>query len=266
MPLNSEKRIVTLVDQSPALIPDIEHAPRAGWGDFPQVIVANTIAAVKRNAAYSAAKTGDIGGAVRLVDETLTGVTVDRIVAALKGRAAILQPVHAVEAEGINRIPAVMAEALEERIRSRLTVHVGTEIVQTNSVGHTGASGWQRIANPATFDGGVEKGAVYVLLDDFVGQGGTLANLRGHIRANGGEVLVAATLTGEPYSAKLAPSTATLAALRVKHGAPLEKWFRDTFGFGFERLTESKARYLTRAESVDVVRNRIAQARFEANR
>ena len=73
-------------------------------------------------------------------------------------------------------------------------------------------------------------------------------------------------MTGAPYSAKLAPNAATLAALRDKHGAPLENWFRETFGYRFERLTESEARYLTRAESVDVIRNRIAQARFEANR
>ena len=101
-------------------------------------------------------------------------------------------------------------------------------------------------------------------MDDFIGQGGTIANLKGYIESNGGQVILATTLTGHAYSAKLAPTESTLAALRAKHGK-LEDWFRDIFGYGFEWLTESEARYLTRAENVDVIRNRLAQARSQAN-
>jgi adenine/guanine phosphoribosyltransferase-like PRPP-binding protein len=42
-------------------------------------------------------------------------------------------------------------------------------------------------------------------VDDFVGQGGTLANLIGFIKSLGGHVVGATALTGKPYSAKLAP-------------------------------------------------------------
>jgi hypothetical protein len=77
-------------------------------------------------------------------------------------------------------------------------------------------------------------------------------------------VALATTLTGDAYSAKLSLSTQTL-ALRAKH-EQLEDWFRKTFGYGFEQLTESEARYLTRAEDADTIRNRIAAARSQAHR
>ena len=76
--------------------------------------------------------------------------------------------------------------------------------MQLNSVGHTGADGFTRLANQALFSGNVVAGQEYLVVDDFVGQGGTLANLIGFIRSLGGEVLGATVLTGKSYSAKLA--------------------------------------------------------------
>ena len=54
--------------------------------------------------------------------------------------------------------------------------------------------------------------------------------------------MLASTLTGKPYSAKLSLEQATLIALRDKHGDKLESWWKETFGYGFEFLTESEAR------------------------
>lgn len=44
---------------------------------------------------------------------------------------------------------------------------------------HTGANGFGRLARQPFFEGVVTAGQDYVLVDDFVGMGGTLANLRG---------------------------------------------------------------------------------------
>ena len=100
------------------------------------------------------------------------------------------------------------------------------------------------------------------MIDDFVGQGGTLANLIGFIRTRGGKVLGATVLTGKPYSAKLAPDEAQIGALRAKHGAELQEWWQQRFGFGFECLTRSEARYLENTADADTVRSRIAAAGF----
>jgi len=73
-------------------------------------------------------------------------------------------------------------------------------------------------------------------------------------------------LTGKGYSATLALRADTLTALRAKHGPELEDWWRKTFGYGFDALTESEARYLLRAENADAVRDRILEARSPAKR
>lgn len=105
-------------------------------------------------------------------------------------------------------------------------------------------------------------GRNYVLVDDFIGQGGTLANLRGHIIGGGGNVMGAITLTGKEYSAKLALQAATLEELRRKHGKEIENWWRDNFRHSFEGLTESEARYLIRAEDAHTIRTKLAEAGF----
>ena len=73
-------------------------------------------------------------------------------------------------------------------------------------ISHTGADGFGRLARQALFIGEVEKGETCILVDDLVGQGGTLANLRGYIHKQGGHVVAALVSTGKPYSAKLTPS------------------------------------------------------------
>ena len=98
-------------------------------------------------------------------------------------------------------------------------------------------------------------------MDDFIGQGGTLANLKGYIESKGGKVVLATTLTGKSYSAKLTPSIETILRLRQKHGNELENWWRQTFGYSFEQLTESEARYLERSDDALSIRDRLIAAR-----
>ena len=103
-------------------------------------------------------------------------------------------------------------------------------------------------------------------MDDFVGMGGTLANLRGYIEEQGGRVIAAVTLTGKPYSAKLALDKEQLQELRNKHGKELETWWQENFGHSFDCLTQSEARYLACTENADTIRNRIAEAEQTGNR
>jgi hypoxanthine-guanine phosphoribosyltransferase len=130
-------------------------------------------------------------------------------------------------------------------------------------VGHTGASGFARLAHQARFVGRISPGQSYLLVDDFVGQGGTLANLIGYIGSQGGQVLGATVLTGKPYSAILAPDGPLIQALRDKHGRELEDWWNESFGFDFERLTRSEARYLEKTPDAHTIRDRIVAAGLE---
>ena len=202
------------------------------------------------------AKAGDPDSAFRLVDDLLSMAIVKQLQDVFQNIDPVLVAAHAIEGAGVNAIPEAFAEVLAELLHWRTE----SAIVQTNIVGHTGASGFARLARQARFDGLVDQGKKYILVDDFVGQGGTLANLRSHVMRGGGCVLGATVLTGKPYSAYLALTSETLAALRTKHGKELEIWWNQRFGFGFDCLTESEARYLLNTPNADRVRNKITAA------
>ena len=175
--------------------------------------------------------------------------------------APTLVSANAYERGGLNAIPAALAKLLGER----LAFPFRTSVVQANIVSHTGADGYGRLARQARFDGDVDKDCEYVMVDDFIGQGGTLANLRGWIEKRGGNVVGAVALTGKPYSARLNPSQEQLHELRERHGPDFEKWWREHFGHTFDCLTQSECRYLARSPDVDTIRNRLAEAQQDGN-
>ncbi len=122
---------------------------------------------------------------MRLANDLLSSEAVAAIRSLLPTTPPVLVPVRAIETGGINLIPDAMAHELGRR----LGLPVTSEIIQTNTVGHTRASGFHRLAFQPTFSGRIETRRPYLLIDDHVGLGGTLANLRGHIEAEGGQVV-----------------------------------------------------------------------------
>jgi len=218
--------------------------------------------AVKQHPAYRDAKTGDAVAAGLLVKATLNPAQVEALAMLLRGHRPILVSAHAYEKNGVNAIP----EAFADELAKLLDWPVDNNVVQVNIVSHTGADGFSRLARQPQFNGPIARGAGYVLVDDFVGMGGTLANLRGHIEANGGKALAAVALTGKPHSAKLRLEQRTLDELRGKHGTQLELWWRERFGHAFNALTQSEARYLARTPDVETVRDRVAAAEQAGDR
>jgi hypothetical protein len=235
---------------------DTVKPPRTPWGVFPDVLIHASETAVKQHPAYKAAKAGSGFSATSLVNDTMNEQENQRLVDLLRGHMPTLVSAHAYEREGINAIP----EAFAVEISKAVGWPHDTAVAQVNVVAHTGANGFSRLARQAEFTGAILAGCEYVLVDDFVGMGGTLANLKGYIESNGGKVLAAVSLTGKPHSAKLAPSLERLNELRNKHGTELENWWIRRFAHAFDALTESEARYLARTETIDAIRNRIADS------
>lgn len=228
---------------------------RYPWDYFPDVLIHAPERPVKSHRDYAAAKAGDVLAAGQLVLEVISPDALDRMWRWFHRRDPILVSAHADEAEGVNAIPEALAwsisTALEWRHEQRIT--------QSNKVFHTGADGFSRLQRQAIFSGEAKTGLNYVLVDDFIGQGGTLANLRGHILRQGGHVLGATALTGKEYSAKLAPSDEQTVELRSRHGH-LEHWWRQRFGFGFECLTASETRYLCRTSPSERIVEQLEKA------
>ena len=218
-------------------------------------IVADT-SIVQRHPAYSAAKQGDLNAALQLVGDVINDEQIRQIIEKYGEANPLLTGVQAIEGASVNVIPQAMVAWLAKQAGFEME----NSLVQINRVGHTKSSGWHRLAHQAQFDGDVQPGRAYLLVDDFIGQGGTFANLRALIEERGGRVIGAMALTGKAYSSKLALTNETLSALRVKYGN-FESWWREQFGFGFDALTESEGRYLLRAEDADTIRNRLAEAK-----
>lgn len=233
---------------------EVIQPPRTPWGDFPDVLIHASETAVKQHPAYKAAKAGDDDAAMALVLDTFNSDSAQDLGRIAGDFKPTLVSAHALERDGVNAIPEVFAD----RLGQFLSWPVDKGVIQVNVVSHTGANGFWRLARQAEFDGPVQPGCEYVLVDDFVGMGGTLANMKGYIESRGGRVLAAVSLTGKLHSAKLALTSERLHELRTKHGQELESWWLNRFAHTFDALTESEARYLARTETADTIRDRIA--------
>lgn len=232
---------------------------RRPWEGFPLVPVLLLEATVKNHPFYAAAKNGDPEAAWNLVNDLMTPDMVHQVKDLIGEGRPFLLPIHALEEAGINEIPIAMADYLGKE----LDLPVWTDVFQANKVGHTGARGFARLARQAVFSGEVQSGGDYLILDDFLGMGGTIANARGYMEEAGAHVRGALCLTGKGHSSTVALCQDTLDALRRRHGKDLEPWWEKAFGFDFPALTESEARYLL-GHDVDAIRSRLAEAGLEA--
>jgi len=230
---------------------------RAPWGAFPKVVRNGDLGALQDEPEYLSAKGGDREAALNLVDRLVTDDTVSQIKAIIGNDRPLLVPVLAVEDAGTNKIPLAMAEVLADR--TGLDVELG--IVQREKVSRTGTGSDHRLAFNPTFEGSVQPGQKYLILDDTLTMGGTLASLRGYIENRGGKVVAASVMTAHPGAVDLAAKPAMLAAIAQKHGPAMDTFWKETFGYGIDHLTQGEAGHLKAAPSVDAIRTRIVEAR-----
>ena len=154
-----------------------------------------------------------------------------------------------------------MAQVLSSKLQLEA---IAGGVVQTNKVGHTRAPAFQRLVTPAAFDGPVIAGADYVLVDDHVGLGGTLANLRGYIEVHGGSVIAITTLTESRAARRISLRPQTRDMLWARHGEELDQFWQSQFGYGIDCLTEVEALNLCRQQSVAAIEDFLAKAAIEA--
>lgn len=234
---------------------------RAPWGDFPNAITNGFIDSLSDLPGYTAAKAGDARAALELVQGLIKAETIEAVKNSLRpDKNTLIVPVHAEEASGRNKIPLAIAEVLADRLGCKSY----RGIVQTNRVRRTGSNANHRLAFPPTFDGTVDKNQTYLLVDDTLTQGGTLAALRGYIENRGGNVLGMMVMSAKAHSLQLAPSTELLNNIQTKHGNAMNEFWKQEFGYGINELTQSEAAHVYAAANVNAIRDRIAQARLAA--
>ena len=232
---------------------------RAPWGGFPQVIRNAGLGVLKNEPEYQAAKSGSMPAAIELVDRLLTSETVGKIKEQIRDNKPLLLPVLAVEAAGKNKIPLAMAEVLGYR----LGLDVESDILQQDKIGRTNAGADHRLAFNPTFRGDVKQGQKYLVLDDTLTMGGTIASLRGYVENRGGQVVAASVMTAHEGALNLPVKPTMLAAIENKHGPDMNQFWKETFGYGIDKLTQGEAGHLKSAKTIDAIRDRITAARHE---
>ena len=236
--------------------------PRTLWANgFPAVTIHATVAERDRHPCYAKAKAGDTDDALSLAQDLVSPEACRRLRQIVGAEPATLLPVTAIEVAGFNAIPDAVAQVLGQTLGWPVS---SGEIVQANKVGHTRARAFNRMVTPAVFEGRVYAGTRYVLVDDHVGLGGTLANLKGFVEHQGGFVAAMTTLTESREASQIVLHADTRNMLWQRHGQPLDQLWRFAVGHGLDCLTNVEAAILCREPSVDAIRDRLAQAAIEA--
>lgn len=210
---------------------------------------------LKTHQDYIQAKAGDQEAAVRLVWDLAHDFLL-QIKSKLSEKAIYVAP-FAKEATGDNAIPQVLAVACAMLANGEYD----EGIVQVTRVYHTGADPMERLSLRPQFEGAVTPGAKYVLVDDLISMGGTLAELANYIRLQGGEVVDVVVLVNAGRNKHLNPSVNLLNKLKKRY----EHEIREIFGVHVTALTANEASYLIGFRSSDEIRNRLIKARKETN-
>ncbi len=166
------------------------------WGSqFPPIVNHTSSAVARHHPDFKAAKHGDFQAALRLVDELVKDEKIAMIARQYPNAHIIYN--HKIQGDGINMIPAAYAARF-----SAIGMTVEHDIIAVTNVSHTNASDISRINKRMRFEGHVNRGADYILLDDFITSGAELRDLRDYVNSQGGNV-VAMTTFGHGSFGKL---------------------------------------------------------------
>lgn len=211
---------------------------------------------LKAHPDYRAAKAGDQVAAVNLVWDLAADYLI-KVVEKLPRDVIYVAP-FAREATGDNAIPQVLAAACASIAGGK----IDNEIVQVTRVFHTGADPMERLSLRAQFEGDVVVGQCYVLVDDVISMGGTLAELADYIQRAGGLVTAAVTLVNAGRIKALRGEPRVIKKLQERNANEI----LDIFGIQPVALTANEAQYLVGFRTPDEIRNRLATARKEIHR
>lgn len=238
-------------------------AERAPWANFPSVIRNGDLKSLEREPEYPAAKSGDSEAALHLIKKLIRTETIQEIAQLIGDQSDVrIVPIQAIEESGFNKIPLMYAEVLAHE----LGLEVEYDICQAQKVMRTGATADHRLAFNPAFTGPVATGARYLVVDDTLSMGGTIASLRGYIENRGGQVVGASVMTAHEGALHLAVKSEMLARIEAKHGPDMNQFWTQEFGYGIDKLTQGEAGHLRTATSVEALRTRIHAARSAAGR
>lgn len=141
-----------------------------------------------------------------------------------------------------NALPAVHA-----RILSRILAgEVDDRIQQDSRVGRTDMNRFQRFVWQPSFSGPVLIGRSYIIVEDVVTLGGTVAALASYIHRHGGRVIAVASLASQngPLTTPLALRNNTLRRLNRVFGSGFSDFWGEAIGHAGTCLTDGEGAFL----------------------
>ncbi len=148
-------------------------------------------------------------------------------------------------------------------VASELGLKVCMSIYQYDGIRRTRSGFWPRLANPVTFSGNIFPGN-YIIVDDVVTTGGTMAALKGFIERQGSRVLCMSGLAAaEGRDVKLALAPSTHQTLMSAHGGALAPLITLETGYAIEHLTDPEGKRIGLCSSPHVFRQEVLKARHK---
>ncbi|MFN3832148.1 MAG: phosphoribosyltransferase [Allorhizobium sp.] len=214
---------------------------------------------------YDAAKgSRDVGAALEIMDDLVTADTFNKL-KQLEHQYGMRPKLIAPSAQ-IGESNNALAISYAQWLGHELGWGVEEGIFQTKDFSKDKSTAWVRIAHRSGFYGEIDKTTPYVIVDDVVTLGGTLADLRSFILGKGGRVIGMSTLAskdGNDVQIRLNSSEQT--ELEKFYGSDLAKFCNELLGFDHRGFTSPEAaRVLSCSGYVDL-RKKISRGRDEGN-
>jgi hypothetical protein len=213
--------------------------------DFPKGYGHTSIAYLKRCVGYEAAKSGDLNAAEFVVFRCVKRDRLDEL--REKHPLAILLPVL-----GKNKLPLALA------FKVGLPVWLNVKILHTVTRKHLCAI--QRLVHSPVFIGFIVSGVEYILVDDVITQGGTIAALRKFVMVRGGKVVSVVALAYAIGSRAIAPLKRHIVRLMVKFSTRIIELLQETgIAPSPHALTNPQVKYLLMFSSIRNIVKKLEQ-------
>jgi len=216
---------------------------RFPWGKFPPIITHTSRANLEAHPLFAAARAGDLKAA-RDVARTFMRP------ASWSGRVDFVCPTMEFSPDGrFNALPLALAEVVARETGAALVA----SIVREKSTADMPTDSVSRLLNQSGFDGHAPKGS-YLICHDVCTFGSSIANLRGHIQAAGGDVHAATALATHLFSATLVPDNTVLMGIAARFRNELTT-ISTHLGFDYDRLTAREAYFIYGLRNLECIRN-----------
>ena len=215
------------------------------WDEgFPKGYGHTSIAYLKRCPGFEDAKKGNIFAARSVVGRCIKE---NRLLALReKFSDAALLPVLS-----NNALPLALAQAIG--------LPIWEDVCLLHTIQRKNLRGFEWLIHKPRFSGYVKEGMAYILVDDVITQGGTIAALRKHVISHGGKVVAVVALAYAIGSHDIAPTKSNIECLKVRlrHSAHIFQ----AIGLvdSFEELTNAQVKYLLRFSSFHKIERVLAR-------